>query len=254
MELSKRLKTVAGAVTPGHRLADVGTDHGYVPIFLVGRQICPRAVAMDVNKGPLMRALEHVRKEELSDRIDLRLSDGLKKLKPDEVDTVVIAGMGGDLICRILLAAPEFLAAGVELVLQPQSEWFKVRHFLHDHGYEIVREWFLSEDGKYYVVIKALPGRNEPSVDHYPDEIYYTYGFLLLKEGNPVLLEYLLKEKEKKESIVLNLKKQRLDEKRRCQDLMNEIGSIDNIIHIHYNHNQAAITTIQSRTISRVMS
>ena len=148
MELSKRLQTVAAAVTPGHRIADVGTDHGYVPIYLVKNGLCPSACAMDVNKGPLARAAEHIGQEGLSDKIATRLSDGLAGLSPDETDTVVIAGMGGELICRILKNAPEFLEAGMEFILQPQSEWFKVRHLLHDAGYHIAGEWFLKEDRK----------------------------------------------------------------------------------------------------------
>ena len=102
MELSKRLQTVAAAVTPGHRIADVGTDHGYVPIYLVKNGLCPSACAMDVNKGPLARAAEHIGQEGLSDKIATRLSDGLAGLAPDETDTVVIAGMGGELILRIV--------------------------------------------------------------------------------------------------------------------------------------------------------
>lgn len=204
MELSKRLQTVAAAVTPGHRIADVGTDHGYVPIYLVKNGLCPSACAMDVNKGPLARAEEHIGQEGLSDKIATRLSDGLAGLSPDETDTVVIAGMGGELICRILKNAPEFLKAGMEFILQPQSEWFKVRHLLHDAGYHIAGEWFLKEDGKYYVVIKALPapaGQRES----YTDEFHYAYGACLLREQNPVLLEYLQKEQQKKKSILARM-------------------------------------------------
>lgn len=201
MELSKRLQTVSMAVTPGNRLADVGTDHGYIPIYLVKKGLCPKAYAMDVNKGPLARADEHIRQEMLSDRIETRLSDGLSKLSPEEADTIIIAGMGGELICRILREASHFLSAGKEFILQPQSEWFKVRHLLHDFGYHMEKEWFLKEEGKYYVVIKALPaadGRKEA----YPDEFQYVYGTCLLQERNPVLLEYLRKEKDKKQQIL----------------------------------------------------
>lgn len=157
MELSKRLQTVANAVTPGSRVADVGTDHGYVPIYLVERGLCPGAIAMDVNEGPLARAEEHIRAEGLSDRIQTRKSDGLAALAPEETDAVVIAGMGGALMCRILQDASAFLEAGRELILQPQSEWFKVRRLLSASGYRIIQEWFLEEEGKYYVVIKAGP-------------------------------------------------------------------------------------------------
>ncbi len=201
MELSKRLQTVAMAVTPGNRLADVGTDHGYIPIYLVKKGLCPKAYAMDVNKGPLARADEHIRQEMLSDRIETRLSDGLSKLSPEEADTIIIAGMGGELICRILREASDFLSANKEFILQPQSEWFKVRHLLHDFGYHIKKEWFLKEEGKYYVVIKAFPASGGKK-DSYPDEFQYVYGYCLLKERNPVLLEYLRKEKDKKQQIL----------------------------------------------------
>lgn len=201
MELSKRLQTVAMAVTPGNRIADVGTDHGYIPIYLVKKGVCPKAYAMDVNKGPLARAAEHIKQEMLSDRIETRLSDGLLKLSPEEADTIIIAGMGGELICRILREASQFLSAGRELILQPQSEWFKVRSLLHDYGYHIEKEWFLKEDGKYYVVIKALPAA-DGQPEHYPDAFSYTYGACLLRERNPVLLTYLQKEMDKKKTIL----------------------------------------------------
>lgn len=201
MELSKRLQTVAMAVTPGKRIADVGTDHGYIPIYLVKKGVCPKAYAMDVNKGPLARAEEHIKQEMLSDRIETRLSDGLLQLSPEEADTIIIAGMGGELICRILREASQFLSAGREFILQPQSEWFKVRHLLHDYGYHIEKEWFLKEDGKYYVVIKSFPVPGE-RLERYPDEFSYTYGACLLQERNPVLLEYLRKEMEKKRTIL----------------------------------------------------
>lgn len=201
MELSKRLQTVAMAVTPGKRIADVGTDHGYIPIYLVKKGVCPKAYAMDVNKGPLARAEEHIKQEMLSDRIETRLSDGLLQLSPEETDTIIIAGMGGELICRILREASQFLSAGREFILQPQSEWFKVRHLLHDYGYHIEKEWFLKEDGKYYVVIKSFPVPGE-RLEHYLDEFSYTYGACLLRERNPVLLEYLRKEMEKKKTIL----------------------------------------------------
>lgn len=201
MELSKRLQTVAMAVTPGNRVADVGTDHGYIPIYLMKKGICPKAYAMDVNKGPLARAAQHIEQEMLSDRIETRLGDGLSQLSPKEADTIIIAGMGGELICRILKEASSFLSAGREFILQPQSEWFKVRHLLHNFGYHIEKEWFLKEEGKYYVVIKALP-ISDGKKEQYPEEFQYKYGACLLQERNPVLLEYLKKEKNKKQQIL----------------------------------------------------
>ena len=122
MQMSKRLQAVADLVTEGDRIADIGTDHGYVPIFLLERARIPSAIAMDINRGPLERAKKHIREHSLEDRVKLRLSDGVKALKEDEADAVVIAGMGGGLIVKILREGKEVLESVRELVLQPQSE------------------------------------------------------------------------------------------------------------------------------------
>ncbi|MCI6857744.1 MAG: class I SAM-dependent methyltransferase [Eubacterium sp.] len=244
MELSKRLQTVADAVTVGNRVADVGTDHGYVPIYLVKNHLAPGGVAMDVNKGPLKRARENILKEKLSEKIECRLGNGLKSLQTDEADTIIIAGMGGDLICQILKESPEFLRHGKELVLQPQSEWFKVRLLLEDYEYAIRKEWFLKEDGKYYVIIKALPASKGNAQKMTPMEA--AYGKYLLEEKNPVLSEYLKKELAKKEKIALGLKNLMEEESggeassennrgkkgERYRELINEIQEIKTIVEL----------------------
>ena len=232
MDLSRRLQTVAQAVTPGHRIADVGTDHGYVPIYLIKNKHCEKAIAMDVNRGPVERADAHIEEEGLKTQIETRLSDGLDKLSPDEANTVVIAGMGGDLICRILRQAPEFFQAGTEFVLQPQSEWFKVRYLLHENGYQIAKEWFLKEDGKYYVILKAVEAKEtSPEELCYPEETDYLYGHLLIQEKNPVLLEYLKKEAAKKKIIAESIRDGK-NEKRalRYQELIEEVGQMEVVI------------------------
>ncbi len=229
MQLSERLRTVAGAVTPGHALADIGTDHGYVPIYLVKKGVCPRAIAMDVRQGPLDRARANIRQEGLSDLISCRLSDGLEKLSPDEADTIVIAGMGGALTCRILENGAAFLEAGKELVLGPQSEWFKVRHFLQDHRYQISNEWFLKEDGKYYLVIRAVPRRDAEYAGH-DTERYYRYGRILIEERHPVFMEYLEKEYDKKKGILERLKQEGKTDLPRCRELEKEAGEIGEIL------------------------
>lgn len=233
MELSKRLKTVAGAVTPGNRVADIGTDHGYVPIYLVKNNICPSALAMDVNPGPLARAKEHIAEEGLTERIEVRLSDGLKELDAKEADTIVIAGMGGDLTCRILSAAPDILKEGKELVLSPQSEWFKVRRLLFAFHYRIEKEWFLREDGKYYLVLRSSPGEMSLGED---SELYFEYGTYLPEERNPVFLEYLEKESAKKKAILASLrsqeKKRTAQTEQRCKELEKDIEIINRYLNI----------------------
>lgn len=250
MELSKRLQTVANAVTPGSRVADVGTDHGYVPIYLVERGLCPGAIAMDVNEGPLARAEEHIRAEGLSDRIQTRKSDGLAALAPEETDAVVIAGMGGALMCRILQDASAFLEAGRELILQPQSEWFKVRRLLSASGYRIIQEWFLEEEGKYYVVIKAgpVPGTLAEDAanaaaddaggdaanaaagdarDRFTDDFTCRYGAFLLDRRDPVLIAYLKKEAQKKRQILHNLSETDDKQRQRRRQLAKELRDIE---------------------------
>ena len=121
-ELSKRLQAVADLVTPGMRLADVGTDHAYIPIYLTQNGLVPSAIAMDINKGPLERADTHILKHGLDGKIVTRLSDGLVNLKMEEADTMIAAGMGGGLVIHILNEDPAKTRSLKELVLQPQSE------------------------------------------------------------------------------------------------------------------------------------
>lgn len=160
MELSKRLHMVASMVEPGSRVADVGCDHGYVAIHLVESGVCPWVLAMDVNRGPLERAREHIREAGLSSQIQVRLSDGLhamewKEGKP-EADTLLCAGIGGRLACRIMEESREKLAAMCQVILQPQSELWLVRQALCRAGYFIIDENMIKEEGKFYTVMKAV--------------------------------------------------------------------------------------------------
>ena len=189
--LSKRLLTAVGMITKGNIVADVGCDHAYTSIYLCKENIAPKVIAMDVNRGPLARAKEHVEEAGLIDSISLRLSDGLEKLSPNEVDTVLLCGMGGLLMIKILSDYKEITKTVKELVLQPQSEVAQVRHFLHKEGYEIEKEHILKEDGKFYVVMRAVP---KAQVQSYEEECYYLYGKLLIEEKSERLKEFLQRE------------------------------------------------------------
>ena len=200
MELSKRLMSVANGVTAGNRLADIGTDHGYIPIFLVESGKVPSAIAMDVNEGPLLRAKQHIEEAGLAGCIKTRISNGLEALSKDEADSIVIAGMGGALMEDILIKGKEILLEGKELILQPQSEIFKVRRCLHQMEYEIIREELVLEDGKFYFILKAVPGRQK-----FLEEYLYDYGEYLLKKADPLMIEYLKKEEKKYKQILKKL-------------------------------------------------
>ena len=157
VRLSSRLAAAAALVTPGNRLADVGTDHGYVPIALCEQGTIPCALALDVREGPLSAARRNIAAAGKQEQVETRLSDGLIALAPGEADTVLLAGMGGALIQRILGEGAPALAGVRELVLQPQSEIPAVRRFLRLSGYEITHETVVKEDGKFYVVLRAVP-------------------------------------------------------------------------------------------------
>ena len=200
MELSKRLQSVANLVSDDLIVADVGTDHGYIPIHLIEAERCVKALAMDVNKGPLLRAQMHIAEHSLNDRIETRLSDGVKSLKVGECDCVVIAGMGGALTIKILEEGKEIFKSLKEFVLQPQSELQKVREYLLEQGYCIVKEDMVLEDGKFYPMMKVINGKS----DAY-HTIEYRYGKKLLLGKHPILKIFLEKEAITKRSILKNL-------------------------------------------------
>lgn len=201
LQLSKRLLTVASMVTEKSRLADVGTDHGYIPIFLCGQGKIPSAIAMDIRKGPLARAEENIRLYGFSDRIETRLSDGVEKLQPEEADSVVIAGMGGSLVQKILKEGKQSLCSVRELILQPQSDICQVRRYLQENGWRITSEKMVCEEGKYYPMMHVVHGHMEPLSD-----IEWKYGQFLLKEKNPVLLAFLQKEESELLKVTENLR------------------------------------------------
>lgn len=157
LELSARLALLADWVPQGARLADVGTDHGLLPIWLRLRGRISSAVASDLRPGPLSRARENAAAYG-ADGIDFRLCDGLAAVEAGECDTVTIAGMGGENIAAILAAAPWTADGRHTLLLQPQSRAEALRRFLAEHGYAIAREALVRDRGFLYPVIEAGAG------------------------------------------------------------------------------------------------
>ncbi|MGN0341426.1 MAG: tRNA (adenine(22)-N(1))-methyltransferase [Roseburia sp.] len=184
--LSKRMQAVADMVSPCAAMADIGTDHGYVPIYLLEQGRVERAIAMDINRGPLMRAEKHIQDAGLCGYIETRQSDGLERLMPGEVSCVTIAGMGGGLMIRILSSGQAVTEQLSQLILQPQSEIPAVRNFVQQAGWKIVEEEMLSEEGKYYMMMKCVPGQMEPLT-----AVQCAYGPLLTERKHPVLKRYL---------------------------------------------------------------
>ena len=221
MELSKRLTAVAGLVTEGASVADIGTDHGYVPIYLMKNKIAVKAIAMDINRGPLERARMHIIGHGLKGKIETRLSDGLEKIEPGEVDTIIAAGMGGGLVIKILEEGKEVVKLLHACILQPQSEIIKVRKYLNNNGFIIETEEMVEEDYKFYPMMRVVHGKPEAY-----EEYEYLYGKRLLEMKHPVLKKYLLREKEIQESIVrqLTASKESISAKERLEEMEEEIA------------------------------
>lgn len=203
MDLSVRLQMNADLIPAGCRLADVGCDHGYVPVYLAERNLCSKILALDVREGPLAAARRNIRDAGLTDRIECRLSDGMKGLEAGEVDTLLAAGMGGMLVCRILEQSPDVLTGIHTLVLQPQSDFREVRKKTELLGFWIEDECCCLDDGKWYLAIRASRnGRSQMS----RTEEEYRYGWILQEKNDPLYHSYLLGEREKLQKILEKLK------------------------------------------------
>ncbi|WP_173443917.1 class I SAM-dependent methyltransferase [Selenomonas ruminantium] len=165
MHLDDRLQALADFVPEGSRAADIGTDHGYLAVALIEQGKSSFVVAGDKNRGPYEAAKRTVHEYAISEeQISVRLGDGLEVVKPGEVDTVCIAGMGGILMNTILEASPEVTEALKTLVLQPMNGAPELREWLYDHEWHIVDENLVIDDGRIYEIIKAEKGsRKKPS-------------------------------------------------------------------------------------------
>ena len=211
---------MASMVTTGGILADIGTDHAYVPIALVQRQKIKGAIAMDINEGPLARAQEHIRAARLEEYIQTRLSDGAEALLPNEADSILIAGMGGELILHILTEGESVCSTAKELILQPQSEIHKVREYLRQHQYKIEDEDMVCEEGKYYPMMRAVKTEQDETWNRLNDltaarrksDPSTPILICLLRNGNPVLRRFLVRQHGQLTQILQTLEAQKESE------------------------------------------
>lgn len=192
MGLSLRLNEVKNMVSPCETACDIGCDHGFVSIELVRSGRAGRVIACDINEGPLEACKKNVALAGLLDKIDIRLANGLSGIKEsDRVDAIIIAGMGGNLMTEILSKGTEIVSKARELVLQPQSEIFLVRSFLRENGFEINKESFVLDAGKYYFIIDAGHAKEVEEAETKDEEFYDNYSEYLIREGNALYKQYL---------------------------------------------------------------
>ncbi len=158
--MTPRLLAIAALVRPGASVIDVGSDHGYVPIYLLQNKVARRALATDVNDGPLRRSRDNIARFGFSDAIRTQKADGLAGVDVTEFDTCIVAGMGGILIAEILQNAPDL--TGKKLILQPMTAARELRQYLVENGFVITGESLVQEGEKLYVIIEAETGEANP--------------------------------------------------------------------------------------------
>ncbi|NLW24554.1 MAG: SAM-dependent methyltransferase [Clostridia bacterium] len=226
VKLSKRLQQIADFVPLGTKVADIGTDHGLLPCYLVQKGVSPLAIAADISKGPLKMAERLVSTLLLADRVELRLGDGLKVLNPGEVDTVVIAGMGGATIKNILEASPKVVEKLKRLILQPNVAGNLVRLWAKQNQWRIIDEEIIFEDKHYYEIIVLEPGEM-----NWVDDIYLHLGPKLVEKHHPLLIPFLQNQEEVEQEILKDLKKSNSKEaKQKAQDIQNKWAKIRQVI------------------------
>lgn len=212
---------------PGQVVADIGCDHGYVSITLTNKGIFNKALAMDINEGPLKLCKQNIALYGDETKIETRLSSGFDKLNKGEADSVIIAGMGGMLIRDILEAGKDKLLEVNQLVLGAQSDLDTVRKYITAAGFKIDHEEMLEEDGKYYQLIRAIRCEMITPLSN----IEALYGPVLIKNKHEVLREYL----EKQRAVLTGIKnklKGNDDERiaNRVKELTKDINVIDDTL------------------------
>ncbi len=247
--LSDRLLAVAGLAGSSDCVCDIGTDHGFVPIYLINSCAAEHVIAMDINEGPLDRAKEHIREYGLEDRIETRLSNGMEKLLADEADTAICAGMGGILMKRILEDGAPREKGLKHMVLQPQSDLATFRQYLRYERFFIEDEKEIFEDGKYYVAMRVrisdddknesyekaaeLLCQNPENTEVSEDDairICDRFGPCLIISGDATLKKYLEHEKSICEGILLKLSED--DHISRRHDIISKINDITIVLNL----------------------
>lgn len=231
IKLSKRLQQISNFIPLGTRVADIGTDHALLPCYLVQERISPRAIAVDVNEGPLEFARRQVKSLLLADLVSIRLGDGLRVLEPGEVETVIIAGMGGSTIRKILNASPQVVKKLQRLILQPNTGAELIRSWALENNWKIVDEEIVLEDNHYYEIIVL-----EPGVMTLEDDIYLLLGPKLVEKYHVHLIPYLKIQEQAEQEILKQLEKSNREEtKKKAEAIKNKWKKVRQVIKCRLN-------------------
>ncbi len=226
MELSKRLQFIAAHIDRCKTIIDIGTDHGYIPIYSVKNNLCEKAIASDINKEPVKKAEMNAALEGVKSSVEVRLGGGLEVINIGEAEAVVIAGMGGNLIRDILEKDIEKTASFKYLILQPAQNPEVLREYLYNNGYEIIEEDLCIDEGIYYELFKVKKNNKAEKVSLEP--IYYEISPRLLKDKNKLMLSYLESKEEKYSKILGFIKDNSESALKRKQDIESKLKEIEN--------------------------
>ena len=213
IQLSPRLAAIAKEINPGETMADIGTDHGFLPLFLWEQGICPHVIMTDAAEGPLQKAEGNCRERWPDTKFDLRLGDGLQVLQPAEVDVIVLAGMGGILMTQILEAEIEKSWSFRRMILQPRNNIGMLRHWLYDHCFSISREQLVREGRFICEILTVVPVEKASLRSLDGDCIEYQYPRRLLEFIGPLTEEYLETRLQTEERILLQMEEGGQDRK-----------------------------------------
>ena len=225
MKLSARLEKIVDLVGRGVRLADIGTDHGYIPIELLKSGKIEFAILSDINKGPLENARKEIQRQGLDTKTDLRLGSGLEVLGDNEADQIIIAGMGGILISDLIDKKLD------KMILQPMQAQEDLREYLNTRGFSIREDYLVIEDFRLYEIMEVVYGGETEDID----PIYYEIPKRLIEKKDPLLVDLLEKKIRENKSILDKLdmslvdqaeNKSLLDRKRVVEDKLNKLNEI----------------------------
>ncbi|MFZ7134397.1 MAG: tRNA (adenine(22)-N(1))-methyltransferase [Eubacteriales bacterium] len=229
MKLSPRLECVARHVDQGIVVADIGTDHAYIPIYLIEKNISSLIYACDIGVGPLEMAKKQINNAGLSDKIIPLLGEGLDPVKSFKIGNIIIAGMGGILIRNIIKQNIEMAYSVDKLILQPMIAQDEVRRYLLHHGFKIVEEDLAKEDRRIYQIIVAQKG-----VMQFDKEIYYDIGYDLVRKKHPLLKELIASHRNRLDKIIHECKKETTYNAfykiKDCEKKLNELREVENVI------------------------
>lgn len=223
MALNSRLLKIATMVRKGDRVADIGTDHAYLPVYLIKNGLSNCCFACDVADGPLFNAQKNIERAKVSGII-LRKGDGLAAVEPSEADTFVLAGMGGDLIVKLLDKSPWIRNSRYELLLQPMTSVEDLRRYLCENGFEIKCEQAVRSQGRVYTVIKAVWNGEQIKCEPY----FYYLGKLVDNIGEDEIA-YIKRKRRLIIELAENLKKVKNEEERQKM-LVSVVADIDRLL------------------------